>query len=72
MITWLKRLFGGLDRTEAASERAATAMEGIADLLEQAHVALRQRLQGGAEPVPALDQAEKEPSRNGRRRIANA
>jgi hypothetical protein len=25
MITWLKRLFGGLDRTEAASERAGPA-----------------------------------------------
>jgi hypothetical protein len=46
-------------------------MEGIADLLEEAHAALRQRLQGAPEPAPAaLDQAEKEPARNGRRRIA--
>jgi hypothetical protein len=62
----------GLDLTEAASERAATAMEGIADLLEQAHVALRQRLQGAPDqtPAPALpDQAEKEPARNGRKRL---
>jgi hypothetical protein len=62
----------GLDRTEAASERAAVAMEGIADLLEQAHVALRGRLQGVPEPAPAVqDQAETQPSRCGRKKIAS-
>jgi hypothetical protein len=70
---WIKNLFAGLDRTEAASARAGQAMEDIASLLEQARDALRQRLQDGAEPAPAaLDRAEKEPARNGRRRIANA
>jgi hypothetical protein len=48
-------------------------MEGIADLLEQAHVALRQRLQGAPAPAPAVqDQAETQPARNGRKKIANA
>jgi hypothetical protein len=53
---------------EAVSERAATAMEGIADLLEQAHVALRQRLQGAPDqtPAPALPDQEPAPARNGR------
>jgi hypothetical protein len=46
LITWLKRLFGGLDRTEAASECAAAAMEGIATLLEEAHAALLGRRWG--------------------------
>jgi hypothetical protein len=49
-------------------------MEGIADLLEQAHVALRQRLSGAPDqtPAPALpDQAETQPARNGRKRIAS-
>jgi hypothetical protein len=47
-------------------------MEGIADLLEQAHAALRQRLTGAPEtaPAPALpDQAEQAPTRNGRKRL---
>jgi hypothetical protein len=71
MITWLKKLFGGLDRTEGASERAALAMEGIADLLKQAHTALRQRLSGTPAPAPAaLDQAETQPAKSGRKRIA--
>jgi hypothetical protein len=62
----------GLDRTEAASERAAVALEGIADLLEEAHAALRQRLAGPAapEPLPALPEQEPAPARNGRKRIA--
>jgi hypothetical protein len=62
-----------MDRTEAASERAATAMEGIAELLEQAHVALRERLAGPAapEPLPALPDQEPAPARNGRKRIAS-
>jgi hypothetical protein len=73
MLIWIKRLFGGFDRTEAASERAAVAMEGIADLLEEAHTALRQRLQGAPEAATALpDQAEAAPARNGRKRIASA
>jgi hypothetical protein len=63
----------GIDRTEAASERAAVAMEGKATLLEQAHQALAQRLTGPPETSAALpDQAEATPARNGRRRIASA
>jgi hypothetical protein len=46
MFNWIKNLFAGLDRTEAASARAGQAMEDVATLLEQARDALRQRLQG--------------------------
>jgi hypothetical protein len=45
---------GGRDQTEAASERVAVAMECIASLLEEAHTALRQRLQGTPETSAAL------------------
>jgi hypothetical protein len=73
MFHWIKKLFTGLDRTEAASERAAVAMEGIADLLKQAHVALRERLAGPADsqPTPALEGQESASARNGRKKIAS-
>jgi hypothetical protein len=67
MFQWIKKLIGGMDRTEAASERAAVAMEGIADLLEKAHLALQQRL-GAAAETPAIEEAP----RNGRKRIKAA
>jgi hypothetical protein len=67
MFNWIKKLLGGMDRTEAASERAAAAMEGIADLLEKAHLALQQRLGTAEEPA-----AVEEGPRNGRKRIASA
>jgi hypothetical protein len=71
--TPIVRSFAGLDRTEAASDRAAVALEGIAELLEQAHAALRQRLAGPAapEPLPVLPEQEPAPTRNGRKRIAS-
>src|SRR5262249_25519454 len=69
MFNWIKKVIGGMDRTEAASERAAVALEGIADLLEKAHLALQQRL-GAADEPAAVE--EKEPVRNGSKRIASA
>jgi hypothetical protein len=57
---------GGLHQTEAASERAAVARKGIADLLEKAHLALQQRLGAADEPAAA-----EEAPRNGRTRIAS-
>jgi hypothetical protein len=54
MFAWLKRLLLGFDRTEAASERAAVALEDIASMLEKARDALQQRLEGPAEETPAL------------------
>jgi hypothetical protein len=61
MFNWIKKLVSGMDRTEAASVRAAVAVEGIADLLEKAHLALQQRLGAAAEPA-AIEDAP----RNGR------
>jgi hypothetical protein len=65
MFNWIKKLIGGMDRTEAASERGAVATEGIADLLEKTHLALQQRLGAAEEP------AAPEGPRNGRKRIAS-
>jgi hypothetical protein len=68
LLNWIRKLITGIDRTEAASERAAAAMKGIADLLEQAHVALRQRLISSepepAEPLPA-------PAKNGKKKLTH-
>jgi hypothetical protein len=62
MLNWIRKLITGIDRTEAASERAATAMEGIADLLEQARDALKQRLQGAPDQTPAPALPDQEPA----------
>jgi hypothetical protein len=69
MLNWIRKLFTGLDRTEAASDRAALALEGIADLLEQAHVALRQRLVGSSEPEPA--EPLPAPAKNGKKKLTH-
>jgi hypothetical protein len=66
MFHWIKKLFTGLDRTEAASERAAVALEGIADLLEKAHVALQQRLIG-SDQAPEPEGAAK----NGKKKLTH-
>jgi hypothetical protein len=68
MFDWLKRLFGHLDRQQNAADRAAAAMEGIADTLEQLRDSLRARLHGTESP-PALE-CRGEPE-NGRRRKAS-
>ncbi len=67
-IGWLKRLFGGMDRSEAASERIATALEGMAADLEAARDALRQRL--GIEEQSAGEPLAIEGTRNGKRKSA--
>lgn len=43
-MNWLKKLFGMWDRQEAASERAAIALESIAAKLEAADAALGARI----------------------------
>jgi hypothetical protein len=44
-------------------------MEGIADLLEQAQVALRQRLIGSSEPEPA--EPLPAPAKNGKKKLTH-
>jgi hypothetical protein len=68
MLNWLKRMLLGFDRTEAASERAAKAMEDIADSLESARDGLRQRL--GMEPPREASLEASEPVRNSRRKAS--
>lgn len=71
MLSFLSRLFGGLSRVEAASDRVALAMEGIAEDLEQARAALRQRIGLDGLPAPAAlpePEAEDETHKNGRAR----
>jgi hypothetical protein len=46
MFDWLKKLFGAFDRQHAAADRAASAMEAIAEDLETMRNALRARLTG--------------------------
>jgi hypothetical protein len=63
-MEWLRRLFGGLDRTTAAADRAAKAGEDIADMMESVRDQLRARLgiEGPApvvvKPIAAPEQAE--------------
>lgn len=72
MFTWLKALFGSMDRQTAAAERAAKAMEDIATDLESARDQFRARL-GIEAPTPAPvvvtplpAKAEDEPKARGR------
>lgn len=71
MMTWIKRLFGVLDRTDAASERIALAMEGMATDIEAARGMLRDRLgidgNEASLPAPALPAAEEPARRNGKK-----
>jgi hypothetical protein len=46
MFDWLKKLFGAFDRQQAAADRAATGIEGIAEDLETVRDALHARLTG--------------------------
>jgi hypothetical protein len=76
---WLKRLFGILDRGDAAAERVAVALEGIAGDLEEVRARLRQRFgleDAAPAAVPALaledhgGNGEAPPAKkNGRRRV---
>lgn len=43
-MTWLKKLFGMMDRSDAASERIAVALEDMATALETARDRLNGRL----------------------------
>ncbi len=53
MIAWLKGLFGSMDRQTTAADRAARAMEDIADDLESVRDQFRARL-GIAPPLPVV------------------
>jgi hypothetical protein len=46
MFDWLKILFGAFDRQQAGADRAAAAMEGIAEDLETTRDAIHARLTG--------------------------
>lgn len=72
MFGWLKSLFGGMDRTEAASLRAAEAMESIATMIEEARDRIRERLgTAPADAVKPMIEAGGNGSGNGRgKRIA--
>lgn len=66
MFQLIRRLFGWTDRAEAAGERIAVALEGLAGDVESMRAAFRARI--GAEEVvtlPAPKAAEEEPGRNG-------
>jgi hypothetical protein len=52
-MNWLKRLFGMMDRMDAASDRAAAAMENIALTLERADTLIAQRFGFEAPPAAA-------------------
>ena len=67
-MEWLKTLFSRWDRQTAAADRAAVALENIADDLELVRDQLRARL-NGTEAAPAIEDRG-EPSRNGRKRLA--
>jgi hypothetical protein len=67
MMQWLKRLFGVLDRGNAASERIALALEGMAADLEAARAMLRDRVGLEEQPVAALPGSEEPTRRNGRK-----
>ena len=64
MFTFLKSLFGKIDRQETAFERAAVAAEGIADDLEKLRDAFRERLDRSAVLADRTDDT----ARIGRRR----
>lgn len=51
MFTWIKSLFSSMDRQQAAADRAARAMEDIADDLEAVRDQMRSRL-GLEAPTP--------------------
>jgi hypothetical protein len=44
MLSFIRKLFGSMDRGEAASERVAVALEGLAEDVERVRAALRERL----------------------------
>lgn len=73
MFSWIKSLFGSMDRQTAAADRAAKAVEDIADMMEQCRDQIRGRLgiEGPAEkalaPAPETAQ-ESEPVKRGRSR----
>jgi hypothetical protein len=54
VTTWLKKLFHTFDRGEAASDRIADALEGIATDLEAVRSVLRKRI--------GLDDADQQPT----------
>ncbi len=62
-MNWLKRLFGMADRNERATERISLALEGIADVLEEAQALVRQRFSlTNGEELPALPEPEEIPT----------
>jgi hypothetical protein len=57
MFNFIRKLFGGLDRSEAAAERVALAVEGLAEDLEGLRARVRQRLGLDAPAGPAAPEA---------------
>ncbi len=66
MLNWITRLFGSWDRQEKAADRAAVALEDIADDLERVRDTLHARLNGT--DAPAIHEERSESARNGKRK----
>lgn len=59
MLNWVRNLLSGFDRTQAASERTATAMEDIADMVEQARDQLKAKLEAKTtKELPAKEKSK--------------
>jgi hypothetical protein len=69
MFDFIRQLFTSWDRQTKATDRAATALEGIADDLEAVRTALRERLAGKAEEVPLIGSKPEAQKGNGRKTV---